>query len=61
MIFEKKIVKFRYVQTKGKLKIFKHKNSHSFVDLDELLLKMYTVLRFHIVLIKKTRKNVESK
>ena len=37
------------MKTTGKLNIFEPKKSHHFVDLDKLILKMYTVLRFQIV------------
>ena len=40
--------KFRFFKTREKLKIFEPSKSHHFVDLDELILKMYTVLRFEI-------------
>jgi hypothetical protein len=44
--------KFRFFKTRGKLKIFEPSKSHHFVDLDELILKMYTVLGFEIVFCK---------
>jgi hypothetical protein len=42
--FLKKIVKFRFFKTKGKLKMFVTKKSYHFVGLNELILKMYAVL-----------------
>jgi hypothetical protein len=36
-------------KTTGKIKIFEPKKSYHFVILDELILKIYTVLRFQIV------------
>jgi hypothetical protein len=35
--------------TRGKLEFFEPKKFHHFVDLDEPIIKMYTVLRFQIV------------
>ena len=37
--------------------MFEPEKSHHFVDLDKLILKMYTVLRFHIVFYKIVEEN----
>ena len=46
-----KILMFDIFKT-GILKTFEPKKSHHFVDLNELILKMYTVLRFKIIFLK---------
>ena len=53
----KKIVKFRFFLTTGKLKFFKIKMLHYFVDLDELIHKMNTVLGFEKVFHKVIEEN----
>jgi hypothetical protein len=59
-----KIFNFFNFSTTGKLKIFDPKKSHHYVDLDELILIMFTILRFQIVLhkiIEENWKKFESK
>ncbi len=41
----------------GKLKFFEPKKSHQFVDLDELILRMYSVWGFDIVFHKIIEEN----
>ncbi len=45
----KKIVKFPFFITSGKLKFFEHKKTHNFLDLNELIIKMYIIWKFEIV------------
>ena len=45
----KKITKFDIFKTTGKLKISEAKKYHYFVDLDERILKMYTVWGFQAI------------
>ena len=51
--------KIRFFKTREKLKIFEPSKSHHFVDLDELILKMYTVLRFQILFYKIIEENLK--
>jgi len=42
-LVSKKNAKFHFFKTRGKLEFYESKKSHHFVDLDELILKMYTI------------------
>ncbi len=48
LVSKKNPQNFDFFKTKGKLEIYESKKSHHIVDLDELILKMYTVLRLEI-------------
>ena len=55
---------YDFFETRGKLRNFYFKISHHFVEFNELVLKMYTVLWFEVVfhkIIKENRKNFVSK
>ena len=49
--------KIRFFKTTGKSKKFEPKKQHNFVDLGELILKMYTVFRLDIVFHKIIEEN----
>ncbi len=52
-----KLYNFDIFKITGNLKMFEPKKSQHFVDLDNLILKMYTFLRFQIVFHKIIEEN----